>query len=365
VLDGRDTPPRFGLRYVAALERDLAAAGVGRIASVIGRYWAMDRDKRWERVQRAYELFVHGKGERAATARAAVETSYAREQGDEFVEPFAIGAPPSGHMAGRMEDGDGLLCFNFRADRMREICAALGLDDFDGFERGTRPRLDIVTMTQVRADFPFAVAFAPVRLEGLFGDVVSAAGLLQKRMAETEKYAHVTFFFSGGCEEPVAGETRVLVPSPKVATYDLQPQMSAPELCDAILASLREDRTDVYVINFANADMVGHTGIYDAAVQAVATIDACLQRIVPEVTRRGGAIVITADHGNAELMWDAANDMPHTAHTTNPVPIIVCAEDVVGAPLRPMGTLADVVPTLCDLTGIEKSSGMDGVSLLE
>ena len=368
VLDGRDTPPRFGLRYVEALERDLSAAGVGRIASVIGRYWAMDRDRRWERVQRAYELFVHGKGERAATAREAVETSYAREQGDEFVEPFAIGGPspgdPIGQPADRMADGDGLLCFNFRADRMREICSALGLEDFDGFERGTRPRLDIVTMTQYRADFPFPVAFAPVLLEGLFGDVVSAAGLLQKRMAETEKYAHVTFFFSGGCETPVPGETRVLVPSPKVATYDLKPEMSAPELCDAIMASLREDRTDVYVINFANADMVGHTGVYDAAVKAVATIDACLQRIVPEVVRRGGAVVITADHGNAELMWDAANDMPHTAHTTNPVPIVVCAEDVVGARLRPMGTLADVAPTLLELAGLEPSSGMDGVSML-
>ena len=360
ILDGRDTPPRSGADYVAALERDLAEAGVGRVASVVGRYWAMDRDQRWERVKRAYDLFTGGAGERAATAVEAVRASYEKGTGDEFVEPTVVGDPG----AGRMESGDGVICFNFRADRMRQICMALGLAHFDGFERAHRPELELATMTQYRDDFPFAVAFPPVELKGLFGDVVSAAGLRQERVAETEKYAHVTFFFSGGREAELPGETRTLVPSPKVATYDLKPEMSAFEVRDRILASLVKGETDVYVINFANADMVGHTGIYDAAFQAVSAVDRCLAAIVPEVVKRGGAVAITADHGNAEMMWDERTDQPHTAHTTNPVPIVLCAEDLVGAKLRPMGTLADVAPTLLRIAGLEPSPGMDGRSLL-
>ncbi|MEM7308819.1 MAG: 2,3-bisphosphoglycerate-independent phosphoglycerate mutase [Planctomycetota bacterium] len=360
-LDGRDTPPRSGAGYLEQLERDLADAGVGRIASLVGRYWVMDRDQRWERVQRAYDLLTAGVGLTATTAAEAIQRSYADDVGDEFLEPCVIGEPG----ADRIRPGDGVLCFNFRSDRMREICLALGFEDFDGFERAERPSPEIVTMTQYRADFPFAVAYPPTELKGLFSEVVSAAGLRQERVAETEKYAHVTFFFSGGVEEEVPGESRTLIPSPKVATYDLQPEMSAPAVCDAVLRSLERGETDVYIINFANADMVGHTGLVEAAESAVTAVDECLRRIVPEVTRRGGLVTITADHGNAEMMWDGRHDQPHTAHTTNPVPVVLCADDLVGAKLRPMGVLADVVPTLCQLTGLAPSPGMDGVSLLE
>ena len=360
ILDGRDTPPRSADRYLAQLEQDIEAAGVGRVASVVGRYWAMDRDQRWERVQRGFDLFVHGRGERVATSAEAIQRSYDGDTGDEFVEPFVVGAPDQGRMA----DGDAVLCFNFRADRMRQLCQALGLADFDGFERGTLPELELVTMTQYRADFPFAVAYPPRELHGVFSEIVAANGLTQKRIAETEKYAHVTYFFSGGKEAPVEGEERVLIPSPKVATYDLQPEMSAPAITDAILASLAKDDTDVYIINFANADMVGHTGLWDAARSAVRTVDECLARIVPEVTKRGGLISITADHGNSEQLWDPAHDSPHTAHTTNPVPIVFCAEDLVGAKTREMGVLGDVAPTLLQLAGVPIPPEMSGVPLI-
>ncbi len=358
-LDGRDTPPRSGAGYLAALERDLAAAGVGRIGSLVGRYFAMDRDQRWERVRKAYDLMTGGVGTRAASAAEAIAASYAAGVGDEFVEPCVIGAPG----AGRIEAGDTLLCFNYRSDRMRELCLALGFADFSAFERVQRPLPAIVTLTQYRADFPFPVLFPPVELKGLFPEVISAAGLRQERLAETEKYAHVTFFFSGGREAELPGETRTLIPSPKVATYDLQPEMSAYGVCDAVLRSLERGETDVYVINFANADMVGHTGIERAALEAVRAVDACLERIVPRVTERGGLVAITSDHGNAELMWDELNDQPHTAHTTNPVPIVLCSEALRGARLRPMGILADVTPTLLDVVGLKRSAGMDGTSL--
>lgn len=361
ILDGRDTPPRSGAGYLEALEQDLQDAGGGRIASVVGRYWAMDRDQRWERTQRAYELFVHGRGETHPSAADAIAASYANDVGDEFCEPCAIGEPAGTRLA----DGDVVLCFNFRADRMRQLCLALGFDEFDGFERGARPDVRITTMTQYRADFPFPVAYPPRELHGLFAEIVSAHGLRQERIAETEKYAHVTYFFSGGKELELPGESRVLVPSPKVATYDLQPEMSAPEVTAKVLASLERGETDVYVINFANADMVGHTGDYDATCSAIRTVDECLAKIVPAVTQRGGLVAITADHGNAEQLWDPEHDQPHTAHTTNPVPIVLCADDLIGARLRPMGILADVAPTLLDAAGLPKSPEMDGVSLFE
>ena len=368
ILDGRDTPPRSGAAFLESLEADLRAAGVGRIASVIGRYWAMDRDKRWERVEKAFRLFTQG-GSIAATAAEAIERSYAADTGDEFVEPYVID-PEGQPTRDRIAPGDGLICFNFRSDRMREITATLGLpNEAIDFERGSWPMagptagIEIVTMTQYRDDFPFAVAFPPTAIRGIFPELVSAAGLRQARIAETEKYAHVTFFFSGGVEAPVPGESRILIPSPKVATYDLQPEMSAPKITDEILASLDQGETDVYVINFANADMVGHTGIQEAACEAVRTVDTCLKRIVPKVTALGGLVAITADHGNAEMMWDDTTDQPHTAHTTNPVPIVLCDHALIGQQLRPMGILADVAPTLLEVLKLKKSEGMDGVSL--
>ena len=364
ITDGRDTPPRSGVRYLEKLGEDIRAAGVGRIATVVGRFWAMDRDKRWERVVRAYDLFTRGVGTRFDDPLDALRASYDDEKGDEFVEPAVIGDPERA----RFEDGDGVVCFNFRSDRMRQICEALAaatFPDFDGFERARTPRVEIVTATRYRADFPFEVAFERPPLENIFPEVVSAAGLRQARIAETEKYAHVTFFFSGGREEPLPGEERVLVPSPKVATYDLQPDMSAEGVTRAVLESLEKGETDVYIINFANADMVGHTGIFEAACQAVAKVDSCLARIVPEVEKRSGAVVITADHGNAEMLWDEEHDQPHTAHTLNPVPIVFCSPDLAGVRLRPRGVLADVAPSLLGLLGLEPSSGMDGESLFQ
>ncbi len=359
ITDGRDTPPRAGLRFLANLEQDIGVAGVGRIASVVGRYWVMDRDKRWDRVARAYHLLVSGEGGRAPSAAEAMRGSYEKGTGDEFVEPTVIGDPS----AGRIADGDRLLCFNFRSDRMREICLALAFTGFREFERKKLVRPVIVTFTQYRADFPFPIAFPPVNLVGLFPEIVSAAGLRQKRIAETEKYAHVTFFFSGGKEDPLPGEDRILIQSPRVATYDLQPEMSAPRVTDAILASLSAGEAEVYVINYANADMVGHTGIYEAACKAVATIDECLHRVVPKVIELGGTVVITADHGNAEMMWDEANDQPHTSHTLNPVPIVFCSKSLAGIRLRERGILADVAPTLLEILELPRSEGMDGVSL--
>jgi len=361
ITDGRDTPPRSALAFVEQLETDLREAGVGRIASVVGRFWAMDRDKRWGRVERAYDLLTLGDGQRHDRALDALKSSYAADKGDEFVEPMVIGEAG----AGRLEAGDGLICFNYRSDRMREICEALGFASFDDFERKRFVPLEIVTATQYRADFPFPVAFARPDLENIFPELVSAAGLRQARIAETEKYAHVTFFFSGGREAALPGEERILVPSPKVATYDLQPEMSAEGVTRGVLESVQKGEVDVYIINYANADMVGHTGIFDAACSAVSKVDSCLARIVPEVEKRGGAVVITADHGNAEQLWDPESDQPHTAHTLNPVPIVFCSGDLQGASLRKMGGLADVAPTLLQLLDLEPSAGMDGQSLLQ
>jgi len=262
-----------------------------------------------------------------------------------------------------MADGDEVLCFNFRADRMRQLAMALSGHEFDGFERVRTADLRLTTMTQYRADFPFAIAFPANELRGTFGEVISQAGLRQLRLAETEKYAHVSFFFSGGIEAEWPGERRDLIQSPKVATYDLKPEMSAFEVKDTLLRALAADETDVYVVNFANADMVGHTGMLSAAELAVTAIDECLREIVPAVVARGGTVAITADHGNAEMMWDEINDQPHTAHTTNPVPIVFCSKDLIGAKMRPMGILADVAPTLLRVAGLETSPGMDGVSL--
>ncbi|MFT5198426.1 MAG: 2,3-bisphosphoglycerate-independent phosphoglycerate mutase [Planctomycetota bacterium] len=360
ITDGRDTPPRSSDRFLAELEAEIEKAGVGRIASVIGRYWIMDRDKRWERVQRAYEMLLGGVGEQHACALDAVAASYAKDVGDEFIEPCVIGESEPG----RLHAGDGLFLFNYRSDRVREICEALQFDSFDGFERKTRVHLNIATMTQYRADFPFPMAFVPQDLQELFPDLVSQAGLKQARIAETEKYAHVTFFFSGGREAQLEGEDRVLLPSPKVATYDLQPEMSAQGVTDAVLKKLADGDTDVYIINYANADMVGHSGSMPAVLKAVQTIDNCLKQIVPKVVELGGTIAITADHGNAEMLWDVKTDQPHTAHTMNLVPFVLCGKQTQGQHLRSGGMLGDVAPTLLAILGLDPSAAMNGRSLL-
>lgn len=363
ITDGRDTPPRSGRAFVAALEQECERTGAGRVVSVVGRYFAMDRDKRWDRVKKAYDLFVHGAG-RTGFSRAtdAVAASYDDDVGDEFIEPAVVGEAGEG----RLRAGDSVILFNYRADRMRQITDALIQPDFDGFDRGADAplKLHIASMTRYRDDLPLPVAFPPVDLTGIFPELVSAAGLRQERIAETEKYAHVTYFFSGGNEAEYEGETRTLVPSKRVATYDLAPSMSAEEITSAILASLDRGETEVYIVNFANADMVGHSGKYEAAVEAVKTVDACLARIVPAVQERGGTVAVTADHGNSEQLWDEENDSPHTAHTLNPVPFVLIGDATRGAKLRPGGVLADVAPTLLDILKLEKHPLMDGRSLL-
>lgn len=363
ITDGRDTPPRSGAGFIEALEAHCEEAGAGRIASVVGRYFAMDRDHRWDRVKKAYDLFVHGAGARtAASALEGVRGSYADDVGDEFIEPVAVGDPG----AMRVRPGDAVMLFNYRADRMRQLTDALVQPGFDGFDRGVGAPLDVhlASMTRYRDDFSFPVMFPPTDLTGIFPELISAAGLRQERIAETEKYAHVTYFFSGGNEAEYEGETRTLIPSQKVATYDLAPAMSARGITDAILASLGKGETDVYIVNFANADMVGHTGIFDAAVEAVKTVDACLREIVPAVTAKGGTVMITADHGNSEQLWDPETDQPHTAHTLNPVPFVMVGDDVRGASMREHGVLADVAPTMLEILGVELHPKMDGRSLI-
>ena len=324
----------------------------------------MDRDKRWDRVKRAWDLFVHGVGEPGfESAAAAIGASYDAGTGDEFIEPRVIGDPGQG----RVRDGDSVVLFNYRADRMRQMTDVLVQPTFDGFDRGNGgpPDVHVVSMTRYRDDFDIPVAFPSVDLSGIFPELVSAAGLRQERIAETEKYAHVTYFFSGGNEAEYPGETRTLLPSQKVATYDLAPAMSAEEITRALLGSLERGETDVYVVNFANADMVGHTGIFGAAVEAVKTVDSCLARIVPAVEARGGTLAITADHGNSEQLWDPKTDQPHTAHTLNPVPFVLIGNAVRGASLRSSGILADVAPTLLSVLGLDPHPSMDGRSLLK
>ncbi len=355
ILDGRDTPPRSGGDAVRAFQAALPEQV--RIATVSGRYYAMDRDKRWERVSKAYMTIAEGQGPGFADPSSVVDDAYGRDVTDEFVIPAVIG----GYRG--MADGDGLLCFNFRADRARELLTALVDPGFSGFERPRVLRFAAaVGMTRYSDDLaPFMTAlFAPQTMDHLLGQVVAAAGLRQLRMAETEKYPHVTYFFNGGIEVPNPGEDRVMVPSPKVATYDLQPEMSAPELADRAVAAIQAGGHDLIVLNFANPDMVGHTGSLPAAIRAVETVDTCLGRIADAVAAKGGALLVTADHGNCEQMRDPVTGGPHTAHTTNPVPVLLMNSP--GA-LRD-GRLADIAPTLLALLGLPQPAEMTGVSLI-
>ena len=359
-LDGRDTPPRSAGEYLAKFIADTAGLGGVDIATVSGRYYAMDRDKRWDRVEKAYRALTSAEGERAPDAAAAVRQSYARDTGDEFVLPTVIGG-----YAG-MRDGDGVVCANFRADRVREILAALLDPAFAGFKRKRVVAFAAALgMTEYSAELNrfLKTLFPPEDLADTFGEVVSRAGLTQLRIAETEKYAHVTFFFNGGREAEFPGESRILVPSPKVATYDQKPEMSAPEVTDKLVEAIDQGRFDVVIVNFANTDMVGHTGNIAAAVKAVEAVDRCLGRLADAVTRAGGALLITADHGNAEMMRDPATGQPHTAHTLNPVPLLLVNASA-GVTGLGDGRLADIAPTLLQLLGLPQPAAMTGRPLL-
>ncbi len=354
-LDGRDTPPASGLGYVRALEAQLQRIGVGRVATVMGRYYAMDRDNRWDRVEKAWRALVLGEGVPADDATSAIEASYAAGINDEFVEP-AIVAPA------RITDDDTLIFFNFRPDRAREITRAFVDPAFEGFDRPVQPHTHFICLTEYDPTIPAQVAFGKSLPEHVLADVLAENGLRQLHIAETEKYAHVTFFLNGGAETPKAGETRILVPSPKVSTYDLKPEMSAPEVTSELLAAIERDDAEVYIVNYANCDMVGHTGVFEAAVRAVEAVDAGVGAVVSAIRARGGAVLITADHGNAEAMVDPDGSTPFTAHTTSRVPFLVAADGVTA--VAGDGTLADVAPTLVELLGIEKPLEWTGRSLL-
>ena len=356
-LDGRDMPPRSAEPSLHALRDRCAALGNAHVASVSGRYYAMDRDKRWERVRLAWDAIVDAQGE-APDALAALQAAYARGENDEFVKPTAIaGAQP-------MRDGDAIVFMNFRADRARQLSAAFVAPGFDGFGAGVRrPSLSrFVCLTEYDASLPAPVAFAPDNLANTLGEVLGANGMTQLRIAETEKYAHVTFFLSGGREDPYPGEERILVPSPKVATYDLQPEMSAPEVCARLVEAIEAERFDAIICNFANPDMVGHTGVLSAAIKAVETVDRAVGQIVAAVRAKGGELLVTADHGNCEMMRDPETGEPHTSHTVGPVDLVyVGSRD---ASLRRGGALRDLAPTLLDLLGLDKPAEMTGATLL-
>jgi len=359
-LDGRDTPPKSAAEYLAKFAADSAGLERVSVATVSGRYFAMDRDKRWDRVAKAYRALVDAEGEKALDAQPAVQQAYAAGKSDEFVPPTVIGG-----YAG-MRDGDAVLCGNFRADRVREMLTALLDPAFSGFERGRVVRFAAalgITEYSTELNRFVQTIFPPENLADTFGEVVSRAGLTQLRIAETEKYAHVTFFFNGGREAEFPGESRILVPSPKVATYDLKPEMSAPEMTDQLVAAIAAGRFDVIIVNYANTDMVGHSGDIGAAVKAVEAVDRCLGRLADAVTRAGGTLLITADHGNAEMMRDPETGQPHTAHTLNPVPLLLVNPPAQVAGLRD-GRLADIAPTLLALLGLRQPAAMTGRSLV-
>jgi len=360
LLDGRDTPPASAQGFM----QELVAAARGRapVATITGRYYSMDRDKRWDRTKLGYDAMMHGVGVTAADPVDAIGAAYARGETDEFVKPIVI-VGPDGKPVATIRDGDGILCFNFRADRMRQMVRAWTQPDFAGFERNA-PLMEVVTMTEYDETFTVPVVFGPMVLNEILADVVSKHGMGMLRTAETEKYAHVTYFFNGGVEKPYPGEERLLVDSQKVATYDLKPEMSASGITDILCRAIGERRHDFILANYANGDMVGHTGKLEAAVKAVETVDGCLQRVVAAAEQAKASLLITADHGNCELMIDPETGGPHTSHTTNPVPLLLMDEAFRGR-LRPGGALRDVGPTVLGLLGLEVPKAMTGRDLRE
>ncbi len=377
ILDGRDTPPKSAEKYLKELMEFISVLGVGKIATMGGRYYYMDRDKRWDRTKKAYDAMVLGKGRRAEDPLKALKDAYERGETDEFVQPYVIDS------SGVLRDSDAVFFFNFRADRMRQLVSAIALKDFEGFKREKFVSVYAATMTLYDETFPLDVAFPPQELKNVIGEVISNLGYRQLRIAETEKYAHVTYFFSGGQEKPFKGEDRVLIPSPKVATYDLKPQMSAFEVAEAFVKKLNENDYKLLVLNFANPDMVGHTGNLNAAIKAIEAVDRCLEKVVSAVLAKGGACIVTADHGNAEQMIDPKTGQPHTAHTTNPVPFVLLANELKGKVRlrrrekddvdipksfeseRILGILGDVSPTILKLLGIDIPPQMTGDTLVE
>jgi len=360
-LDGRDTPPKSAAESIEKMEQTFSSLGHGQIASIIGRYYAMDRDHRWPRVEAAYNLITQGQAEFCASDGAtALQMAYERGESDEFVLGTAI--TQNGNPI-RVEDGDVVIFMNYRSDRARQITRPFIEDDFDEFERKYIPKLaTFVSLTEYSSSYDVPVAFPPERLRNVFGEYISALGMRQLRIAETEKYAHVTFFFNGGREEPFEWEDRILINSPNVPTYDLQPEMSAPELTDRLIEAIESDKYDAIICNFANPDMVGHTGNLEATVKALEALDFCIGRIEAALKKSDGAMLITADHGNAEKMRDEESGQAHTAHTTNPVPLIyVGNRDIL---LDHGGTLADLAPTMLDLMGLDKPTEMNGHSLI-
>ena len=362
-LDGRDTPPASGKEYVEELTAKMQEIGVGEVATVMGRYYAMDRDNRWERVEKAYRAMVYGEGEQAASGPEGIQASYDKEITDEFVLPTVIikdGAPVA-----TIQENDSIIFYNFRPDRAREITRTFCDDGFTGFDRGERIKTTYVCFTEYDVTIENKlVAFVKEEITNTFGEFLAANGKKQARIAETEKYAHVTFFFNGGVEEPNKGEDRILVNSPKVATYDLKPEMSAYEVCGKLTGAIKSGDYDVIIINFANPDMVGHTGIEAAAIKAIEAVDECVGKAVEAVKEVNGQMFICADHGNAEQLIDEETGEPFTAHTTNPVPFILVNADPAYH-LREGGCLADIAPTLIELMGMEQPKEMTGKSLLE
>ncbi len=366
-LDGRDTPPQSAIPFMRELTSVMEELKVGQVATVSGRYYAMDRDKRWDRTAKAYRALALAKGELITDPVTAIEQSYAAGITDEFVLPSVV--MRDGKPTAKIQDNDGVIFFNFRTDRPRQMTKAFMLQDFDGFDRGQQVQnLYFVTLTEYEAGLPVHVAFPPQDVKEPLAKVISDAGLKQFHTGETEKYAHVTFFINGGREEPFPGEERKLVPSPKIATYDLQPEMSAPGLTDVVIEAIKSDGYDVIVMNYANPDMVGHTGVLPAAITSVEVVDECLGRVADAVIEQGGGMLITCDHGNVEQMIDPITGAPHTAHTTNPVPCVVILPD--DSPLRNItlhtgGKLADIAPTVLDLLGLPQPAAMTGKSLVE